>query len=234
MRFLVFIFIILSIAAWVGLKVAHDTGYVFIAYNHWSAETSLWVGIGIIIVVFIALYTLLRLIVQTSRLPNRLSSWKRMRRYREVRQTTQRGFCELITGDWQKAEQSLLKAAKLSQYSLIHYLFAAKAAQALQAFDRRDDYLRQAHLSAPHSEIVVGITQAELQIESGQWEQAMATLKYLHQLSPKQVRVLELLKRTCLNLNDWTQLKSLIPQLKKAKLCSVNELKEWEENFRSR
>src|SRR5205085_499298 len=97
-----------------------------------------------------------------------------------------------------------------------NYLALARAAHEQMAFDRRDSYIRKAHASAPDADIVIGLTQAELQINQGQWEQALAVLKHLKTLAPKHVLVFKLLERVYIHLGDWQSLLALIPSLYKA------------------
>ncbi|MBV9156764.1 MAG: tetratricopeptide repeat protein, partial [Acidobacteriaceae bacterium] len=106
----------------------------------------------------------------------------------------------------------------------------AKSAQEQKAFDRRDAYLRKAHLAAPSAEIAIGLTQAQLQLHQGQLEQALATLDHLRSIAPRHAVVLKLLERVYVHLGDWRHLLELIPFLYKTKVITRNELSGLEIN----
>lgn len=224
MRYLILGFILLLLAVWLGLEMSRGTGYVLIAYRHWSIETSLWVAVIACIIFFLILYFIFRTIGRTTRISKNIRRWKKMRRYRKARQLTNYGLCQLAEGDWQRAEQTLIKAAQITKSPLINYLAAARTAQAQQAYERRDNYLRQAHMTTKGSGIAVGLTQAQLQINSKQWEQALATLKHLNRKDPHHRYTLKLLMTVYKQLHDWAQLQKLLPSLRKYKVLSGNEL----------
>lgn len=231
MRYLIVGFILLLLAIWLGLEISQDTGYVLIAYRHWSVETSLWVIAVLLIISFVILYVLFRTMGRTMRISKNVKRWKKMRRYRTGRILTNYGLCQLAEGDWHTAEHTLLKAAKMAKSPLIDYLAAARAAQAQQEYERRDNYLRKAHLTTKGTTIAVGLTQAQLQIAANQWEQALATLRHLNRTDPHHRYVLKLLKSVYQQLNDWEQLQKMIPSLKKHKVLPDDELQTLEQKI---
>jgi HemY protein len=93
-----------------------------------------------------------------------------------------------------------------------------------QADQRRDNYLKQAHESVAGADIAVGLTQAELQLQHNQLEQALATLRHLQQLSPKHAQVLTALAKLYEELGDWEHLLELMPSLRKRNVYSDEEI----------
>ncbi len=71
--------------------------------------------------------------------------------------------------------------------------------------------------------MAVGLTQAELQLDHQQNEQALATLNHLRSIAPKHTHVLMLLKRLYINLQDWDKLERLLPELLKRKAVTEQE-----------
>ena len=125
------------------------------------------------------------------------------------------GLIEYAEGRFDQAEKILLQQVKYSDNRLLAYLSAARAAQQLGAHDRRDEYLRKAHIEAPNADVAIGLTKAELQLAHNQNEQALATLTQLNQLSENHTYVLSLLASTYKHLQDWDNLKDILPALKK-------------------
>lgn len=125
------------------------------------------------------------------------------------------GFIEYAEGRFEHSEKILLQHVKYSDNRLLVYLTAARAAQQLGAHERRDDYLRKAHLEAADADIAIGLTKAELQLAHDQFEQALATLEQINSLSVNHPYVLTLLASTYKQLQDWDNLKQILPALKK-------------------
>lgn len=233
MKQLLFGFALLLLSAWLGLEVSRSAGYVLITYRHWSIETSLWVALILLLLGFSVFYASLRLLNRTLSLSTRWKQWRKTRLSHKSRHLTNQGLCELAEGRWNKAEKTLAKSAKITKKPLINYLALARAAQAQKAYDRRDNYLRQAHNATKGKSIAVDLTQAQLQIEGQQWDQALATLGHIQQAAPHQPYTLALLKNTYLQLADWKQLETLLPSLKRYKVLSDEALTELEERIYS-
>lgn len=221
---LFFGFILVLIAVGLGFLIQKDPGYILISYNQWVIETSLWVAIATVLISFIILYFFLRLIKNTSLLGERWHQWRLTRRQHKMYKKTHQALCELVEGYWQKAEKHLLKAAELNNEKLIQYLAAALSANKQGAYERRDLHLQAALNAAPDSELAVILTQAQLQSDAKQWEQALATLNRLQEIAPKHPYRLKLLYSVYLNLHEWRKLCDLLPGLSKQAILPVDEL----------
>ncbi len=215
MRRLFLALLVLAAAVLLGLQAQQDSGYVLLAYGKWTLETSLTFFVGLLLALFIASHVLWRWLVNTWHLPERLYHWRQQRRRERARKATQKGLIALAEGSWQEAERQLSRFADLSDTPLLNYLGAARAAQKLGSDTRRDNYLSRAHLSMPDAELAVGLTQAEVQLSQGQAEQALATLRHLHALAPKHTHVLYLLRRLYEQLGSWSDLRALLPELRR-------------------
>ncbi|MGE3920954.1 MAG: heme biosynthesis HemY N-terminal domain-containing protein [Gammaproteobacteria bacterium] len=222
-----FIFLVLLVGAvLLGLLIKAEPGYMLIAYKHWTIEMPLWFGILGIIVSFWILYWIVKFLAVTFGLPDRVRFWSGRRRLRKAQHKTNQGLIALAEGNWLVAEKYLAHGARISDTPLINYLAAARAAQARGAYDRRDYYLRQAHVVNPEAEIAVGLTQAQLQLEHHQLEQALATIMHVRTLVPNHKFVLQLLQELYLSLNDWQSLEKLLPSLQKYKILSSENLEK--------
>lgn len=207
--------VVAGLAIWMGIEMRHDPGYVMVAYKGWSIETSFWITIAAALVVFIVVYLLIWSIGVTIRLPGTLRNWRGVKSERKAVQLTNLGLCELAEGRWQRAEQNLLRGTRHNDATFINYIAAARAAHAQQEYQRRDEYLRKAYKQVRGSRIAVGLTQAQLEISSKQWEKAQKTLSQLHKDSPKHPFILELLTRLYLELHEWANLRELLPAIKR-------------------
>ena len=226
---LLFATLIVLIAAVVfALFAQEDPGYVIINYREWRIETSLVLILAAILLGFFLLYYLIRFIINTRRVPRLLSNWGQQRRARKARNSMVQGLMALAEGSWINAEKQLLKHIDNSDTPVLNYLHAARAAQKLGAAERRDYYLRMANEITPKANVAIALTQAELQVNQGQMEQALATLTNLQGSAPKNGNVLTLLMKLYVELHDWERLLELLPKLNKQRLVSQQELQKLE------
>lgn len=207
------------------LTSLNSAGYVLIGIEQWSIETSLFVFLGILIVVFFALYISLRLLGWTFRLPKQIRKRVETNKINISQQALIKGLVDSAEGNWENAEEILIKNASNSATPLIHYLTAARAAQSRGAIDKRDEYLQFAAQHANDAEIAVGLTQAELNLSGEQYSEALETLTRLHSMDSKHANVLRLLHLTYQKLGDWEALRSLMPSLTTQKVLMEAELK---------
>lgn len=229
MRRFILLIIILMLSVWLGLKVAKDPGLAFFTYNNWSVEMPLWFALLSFIAILLVLYFVIRLFDGVDNVFFRWKNWLRWRRKSKAYSKTNRGLLELIEGRWRQAENDLVENIDQSDAPLINYLGAAKAAHERGAFDKRDRYLHQAHDLAPQAEIPIGLTQAQLQCEQGQLEQALATLNHLRTMVPKHPVVLKQLEKVYVRLADWKNLLKLLPSLRKADIFTTDQMNELEQ-----
>lgn len=224
MKLLIGIVIVLLAAAGLSLALMEESGYVLVGYGHWTVETSVAVAVIVTVVLFIALHYALRSLAGLRSVPRRIRLWRRIKRGERARRLLSRGLVELAEGDWVAAEKHLLRHVSESDSRLLNYLGAARAAQQQGDSERRDIYLQQAHNSMPEADVAVGLTQADLQMAQGQYEQALATAMHLQQVAPRHVHVLKLLAKLYRELRDWERLNDLLPDLKRRHVLEEADL----------
>lgn len=217
---IVFIFLLLMVSIGIGLQLSHDPGYVLIAINHWTIETTLLIAIMGLLLIIISLHSLLTLLNRLIHLPSNYQQWRIKRRALKAQSTTRKGLIEFSEGYWSAAQNHLIKALPDTDTPLFNYLTAARAAQEMGNSQLRDDYLREAQQSVPDAKIAVELTQAQLQLADQQWEQALATLRHLQDLAPNHPYVLKLLMQLYQEVRDWPQLIALLPELQRKKVIS--------------
>lgn len=203
-------------------------GFVVIALGDHTVQTRLWQAVVVLLLLLLFFILVYHLLARVWNSAGRLKTWSGGRRWKKSRQKTINGMISLAEGDWKKAEKWLTAAVPDSDMQLVNYLAAAQAAQAQKADSRRDNYLRQAHLAEPNAEIAIGLTQAQLQLNHGQYEQALATLTHLKNVAPHHDHVLWLLQHLYRRLGDWQRFLAMGPQLKKSTSLSANDLEKFQ------
>ncbi|WP_029134819.1 heme biosynthesis HemY N-terminal domain-containing protein [Sedimenticola selenatireducens] len=228
MRILILGLLGLAASVLLALAVKEDNGYILIGYGQWTVEGSLAFFLLMNLLLFGALYLTLRIISRLGATPRKLHDWREHRGAKRARKALTQGLVELSEGNWKRAERDLVRFAGKSETPLLNYLAAARSAQQQDAHERRDHYLQLAHESMPEADVAVGLTQAELQLDHAQLEQALATLKHLREIAPRHTHVLKLLKELYQRLGDWREMGQLLPELKKRKVVEPDELQALE------
>lgn len=223
MRFGLIVIVALLASAFAAQFLLGDPGYVVINFRSYLIEMSVPVLLALICAAGVAIW----LIVKIYRAPRKLG--EAAGRYRSGRagQRLTRGMIEIAEGNFSKGEKLLARAANVSDAPLLNYLQAARAAHLLGQNERRDTWLRQAYEQMPAAANAVLLTQAELQLDQGQYEQSLATLRRLEENSPNHGYALALMGRLYYRLEDWQHLGELLPKLRKHARVDSNTLLEW-------
>ncbi len=224
LKFLLWLALLVILVLGAVLLLRDDPGYLLLRYGDWSMETSLVVGAVAAIAGAFLGWLSLRLLLWLWRLPRAMKRRRRQRRRDRARKLTGKGLLDLAEGRFEQSEQALLKLIDAVENPLINYLAAARAAQQQGKYDQRDEYLKAAHEANPEAEIAIGVTQAELQLAAGQTERALATLTHLRSVAPKHDYVLKLLARVYFQLEEWSKLCELLPEVRKKQLFRSDKL----------
>jgi HemY protein len=227
-RFLSIILITLVTISGFAMYSQKDIGYLSVGFADFNFETNLLVFGSASLAVLFCLLLILRFFSMLKKAAMFFGVRRKTRLAEKARDALSNGLIDLAEGRFEKAEKLLLQQVKHSNNPLLAYLAAARAAQQQGAHERRDDYLRKAHINNPTAEIAIGLTKAELQLAHSQYEQALATLTHLYELSPKHTYVLKLLVETYRRLSDWKKLKDLIPGLKKQNVLTPEKMLDLE------
>jgi HemY protein len=226
MRRLIALLIIVSLSVGFAMLAKDDPGYVLFVWRNTTMETSLSLMFLFGVLVFGLMYTLIRLIIWFWTLPRDVKIIRDRRRFVKIQKHRQAGLFAFAEGDWKTAEKNLVKSASLTSRPLVDYLNAARAAQKLQAYERRDRYLAMADGNIDGADVAVGLTQAELQYAHGQYEEALASLIRVRNIDPKHPYALRLLAQVYRAIKAWGELVDLLPELKKRKAMEPHELEE--------
>lgn len=208
----------------IGTLVVRDPGYVLVSYADMALETSLWFALFLLAGAYLAVRLVVWVVVRSATGSGRMGSWLRQRKDRQSQQRTVRGLLLMAEGQWAEARKVLVSSAREAGTPLINFLNAARAAHEMGDTEGRDELLRRAHESTPGSRFAVGLTQAELQMNGGQWEQSLATLLQLKHTSPSHPQVLGMVCRVYQELGDWQALIELLPEVKKRRIFDDADL----------
>lgn len=219
--------VLVALALVGGGLLAHlllaDPGYVAIRFGRTLFETTL----PVFLLLLAGAHALLVALRRAFASRRRIAQLRADRRRRRAREESARGLLALAAGQWKSAEELLTRAAPEADSPASNYLVAARAADLLDATDRRDEWLARAQQESPESRTAALITLAEMQMRRGQDGAALQTLEQLDASGDLNSRGLELMARLCQQLGRSDRLQSLAPRLQSDKElpeAQVNEL----------
>ncbi|RME36001.1 MAG: heme biosynthesis protein HemY [Gammaproteobacteria bacterium] len=228
MKALLTLLLALAGAVLLGMLLQQESGVVAFGVHGWVVEMSLPLFVLLLLALILLSYVGIRLLLRLWQGPRLLRRWREQRRRRRALRDLNRGYAALLRGRWRQAERLLIGSARDSEAPLLHYLGAAQAAQLAGDTARRDEYLRLAHEQLPDDALAVGLAQAELQLQQGQTEQALATLRRLQEAEPANPRLLSLLLQAESRSGEWQAVLDLLPGLKRHRLLDEAALREQE------
>jgi HemY protein len=211
----------------IGAVLAHflleNNGYVLISFRGYTVEMS----VPVLLFFLLLLYMAIRILARIWHAPRQLGELAaRVRVERAGRQIT-RGFVALSEGKLTRGERLITKGAANSEAPLVNYLAAARTAQMQGDRSRRDGWLKMAYEQGDASRNAVLLTQAELQLADGEYEQARASLNRIRDDQPEHPQALKMLVQLHRREGDWGVVMELLPTLRRAKNVSPTQLDEW-------
>ncbi|HHH35942.1 MAG TPA: heme biosynthesis protein HemY [Gammaproteobacteria bacterium] len=228
MKFLFTALVVFLLAVVIALVAREDPGYIVINYRDWTIETSLVLGVVAVLLAFVALYFVIRFLVNAGRLPRNLGQWRARRLHLKSHRALDQGVLALINGQWKEAERNLIRYTSVNESPLLNYLFAARAAEKQGAHGRRDRYLELARAHMPRAETAIGLTRAELLIQEGKVEDALKTLEHLRRREPGQEAVTRRLLTLYGETHDWDSLLRLLPAARRQGIIGLARMRELE------
>ena len=223
MKFASIVVVAVVLSAFAAHFLLGDPGYVAINFRGYLVEMSVPVLLALAVLVVMSVWLIRRLVQAPKRLGEAAG------RYRSGRAGAKltRGMIEVAEGNFARGEKLLARAASTSDAPLFNYLQAARAAHLQGKDERRDEWLKLAYEHTPEAANAVLLTQAELQLDREQYEQALATLRRIEENSRDHSYALALLGRLYFRLKDWAHLAEILPRLRKQGRVEQERLDKW-------
>ena len=215
---------LLLLGGWLASQFISDPGYVLIAFQRFSLETSVWTAMALLLLGYLFTRFVFWLVPWLLRPRAAFRRWRQTRKATRARDGTEAGLLALANGDAARARKLLLASAAGAAAPLINHLSAARAAQQLGDVAARDADLARAAQIAPDATHTIALTRAQLLIDHGDWEDAHVQLQSLHADLPRNTLALQLLVRTSVRLRDGDALFAAMSALRKEKALPVEQL----------
>jgi len=224
MKWFITLFLIVASLATLTWFFQNDPGFIVIGHGAWTIETSL----SAFILALVLVYFVLRVLMILVRFTLRLFQNRFRLQQEKAQESLVRGLLALIQKQWQQAEQTLLKNVSAGELETLHYLGAAYAADKQQASSRLTTYIEAARKSLPKVNVTLLLFEAQLHLQQHNLLAALEKTQTAYSLAPKHEQVLLLLLTLYTQLADWQALLALLPELRKRKLLSAEQLQALE------
>lgn len=232
----IFAIILLALLLGVGVVavIETDPGYVLLSYGNYTLETSLWVGLLLLVLFVLVIYVVLNLLYRLIGGQRILVNWWGSRKAHHATRLSTRGLVSYTEGNWERARSQLVRGAQNNEAPLLNYLLAARSSGQLQEPEKMHEYLHAAADAEPSANVAVEITLAEMKLDAGEYENALAALKRARLNINQHPHVLKLLRRGYEGLQDWDALLELLPDLRKHKQLSSDAFAQLEREVHCR
>lgn len=223
-RFLILLSLLLLVGAWVGQAMMKDSGYVLIAYQQVSIETSLWVLLIAVVLLFTLTHWLFNLFSNWRSPAEKLRRWNEARGDRKAGSKSNQALEAELEGDLWKARRLFIQAAELSRTPALFYLEAARCAAEQGDEKEAHRILIKAAKESPETELRLQLEQARFDIKSGHHERAGELLSKLAKERSNSTAV-DREKAALLSAKrDWNALLPMLPNLQKRKVLNSNDI----------
>ncbi len=215
MRFLFWLLAIFAIAA--GFAVfARNPGYVLLVYAPWRVELSLTMFILLQMFLLAGVYMLLRLLSGALTLPEFVRRFRAERAQRKGRDAMHAALAAYFEGRFAVAEKEAERAIELGESTSLNAILAARAANELRQFDKRDAHLQAAKGKSPGDDTLRLMAQAQFDLEQRQPQKALGALKELPSTAQrKHVGALTLELKAQQQARNWDAVLEVASQLEK-------------------
>lgn len=229
MRFLILCLAALIAAVVLSGTLLKDTGFVVIGLYGHVIRTS-FAFFVILTIIGVALgWWLWRALRGVWRAPRSLRQWSRQRRERKALRDLSDGFLALVQGDWRGAERALSDGARRADDPLLHYLGAARAAQAQQAPDRQAFYLQMAREQGDVARLPVLLNEMEVALQENRLSDARQALQQARDIDSRNDQVLRMELAFRRAAGEWSGILESLPKLAKRGVISGAQMSVFEQ-----
>ncbi len=212
-RGIIWLAVLFAIAAALATVGRFDTGQVLLVYPPYRVDLSLNLFVLGIIVLFLALYALLRIVRNIWRMPQRVAAYRARARNEKAQVALRDAIANLYAGRFTRAEKaardSLVIDANLGAAGLV----GATAAHRMHEYARRDEWL--AKVDAPEWQDARLLATADMRADGRDAEGALGALAEMQASGGKRIHAQQVALRAQQQLKNWVEVLKLAKLLEK-------------------
>ena len=201
------LFAFISLGVLLGYLIHLDPGYILIDYHHTSIETSLWVGLAVIILSFLLTHMLLRFLKVSFTLKKRMRKRRENRKLKKHRLSLEQGLIHIAQGEWKQAQQKFLSGIKYHTDPTANFIGAITSVQAKG--ETNLDAIKSKCETTESTSLL--LSKAQLYLHTKQWQAAESCLQNCLKLHQENRYALKLLCQLYHNTENWSALEKILP-----------------------
>lgn len=215
MKVLLWLLTLFALAVGISLAAHYNQGYVLLVLPPYRAEISLNLAVVLLFGSFAVLYALTRGIALMLSLPQRVREF-RARRLREKLSEQYYDVARLaFEGRYSQALKLATEVFEAGQKPGLAALLAARSAQRLNEPAKQKAWLERALQADPRMEVACLMLEAEMLIETQQYDRAIVVLRQLQERSGRHIAPLQLELRAQQGAGNWDEVLHIARQLEK-------------------
>jgi len=223
-RALIAFIVIAAAAVTLALVFRVNTGYVLFVASPYRVELSQNAFIIILVLAFVALYTLIRAGVRLAKLPEEVREGRRRRQFERFRSKQDAAVVALLEGRHGKARQFAQEALAIPQSSPVAALVGARAALETRDFAGATAMLERPDTHATNLAVPRLMLEAELALERGQPADALARLAELRREAGLHTAAQRLELRALTAAGRPAEIPALVDQLVRRKVTTPSRV----------
>ncbi len=226
MKGLFWILSLFALAVGLSMAASFNEAYLLLVLPPWRAEVSLNLAIVVLLAAFVILHLLLRGIALTLALPGRVREYRARRQQARAAAIFQEAVRLLFEGRFGHALKKAAEAHSAGEAPGLAALIAARAAQRMREPGKQQGWLDRATLDDSRTEAARLMLEAEMCIDGRRFEEAVAVLARLHQLTGRHIAALKLELRAQRGCGNWDEVLRIVRQLEKRDALSSEAARE--------
>ncbi|MET0981810.1 MAG: heme biosynthesis HemY N-terminal domain-containing protein [Telluria sp.] len=216
MRLLLWLVALMAAAIGIAVTARFNPGNVVLFYPPHRIDMSLNLFVVLLALLFLMLYGLVRAIVATLRMPDRVAAYRGRKREREGNKGLRDALKALLEGRFGHAEKAAMRAAELPENAGLAALIGARAAHRMREPARRDAWLAGiAHDNG--MKVARLMTVIELLVDDHQPEEALAAVAELNASGQRHIHALQWSMKANQQARNWPEVLRLVHILDKRK-----------------
>lgn len=214
MRIFLWILSLFATAVGLAVLVRFNAGNVVFFWPPYRVDISLNFFLLLLVLLYCLLFLVFKAIHLGLRLPSRISQARERRKEQESNQALRQSLKALFEGRFVQAQRAAQKAWDWEKNRGYAALIGARASQAVQQYDKRDDYLKSIEDDKDYDTACL-VTKAELYIDEHQPQKALDVIHDLNANGTRHIHIQRLSLKANQQIGNWKEVLRLVQSLDK-------------------
>ena len=215
MKYLLWVLVLFAAAVAVT-AAAHNSAYVLMVYPPYRIDMSLTLFAGLMLLLLLAGYSVIRLVVAAVKLPAYARQFREERAQSKSRALMHDALKAFFEGRYAAAERAAVHAMELGETSSLHPILAASSAHELREFGKRDEYLAMAESKDVGDSTMRLMATTKFMLDQRDPQAALAALEKLRATGVKShLGALSLELKAQQQAGHWDEVLDIVKELEK-------------------